>query len=77
DHYEKEADAVADKVIQRLAAPEVSSKNETSLQTKPIAPTITPFVQTKCDHYEKEEKLQKKEEEPVQLSHLTLQRKPV
>ena len=48
DSYEKEADAVADKVVQRMAEP---------------AGNI-PSIQTKCDHCEEEEKVQKKEDEP-------------
>src|SRR6478735_8271516 len=41
DKYEQEADTMADKVVQRLAAPD-------TLQTKPVAPAITPLVQKKC-----------------------------
>jgi hypothetical protein len=75
DKYEQEADATADKVVQQMAMPEVASKKETSLQAKSLAPAITPFVQTKCESCEKEEKLQKKEEELVQESRL--QHKPI
>ncbi len=48
DKYEKEADAMADKVVQRLAMPDVLTKKETGVQTKPLAAIITPIVQTKC-----------------------------
>ena len=67
DIYEKEADSMADKVVQRLSEnkSDVTVKNGNSLQAKPIVPVrgITPFVQTKCAGCEQEEKLQKKEEE--------------
>ena len=67
DRYEVEADAMADRVVQRLSNPE-------TVQTKsnPLANTVTPLVQTKCAGCEEEEKVQKKEEgenlleEPVQ-----------
>ena len=54
DSYEKEADAVADKVVQRMAEP---AGNISSIQTK-------------CDYSEEEEKIQKKEDEqdgPVKI----------
>ncbi len=56
DKYEQEADAMADKVVQRLASPEVLTRNETAIQAKPLSTTITPFVQTKCADCEQEEK---------------------
>ncbi len=67
DTYEKEADSMADKVVQRLSEPH-------SVQAKAIAPVgaITPLVQTKCAACEKEEQLQKKEEEQEPL-----RRKPI
>lgn len=78
DKYEQEADAMADKVVQRLATPDVITKKEASVQTKPIATSITPFVQTKCTSCEQEDKLQKKDEEDlVQESPLELQRKHI
>ncbi len=78
DKYEKEADAVADKVVQRLAMPDVLTKKETGVQTKPLAAIITPIVQRKCADCEQEEKLQKKHEEDlVQESPLELQLKPI
>jgi len=78
DKYEQEADAMADKVVQRLATPEVLTKKDTAVQTKPLAATITPLVQTKCAACDEEEKLQKKEEEDlVQESPLEIQRKPI
>lgn len=78
DMYEKEADAMADKVVQRLAMPDVPTRGEPEALTKPLAATITPLVQTKCAHCEQEEKMQmKEEEEPVQESPLDLQRKPI
>jgi len=72
DIYEKEADAMADKVVQRLAEPSVV---RTGLD-RPSS--FTPAVQKKCAHCEQEEKLQKKEEEE-ENGGLTdeLQRKPI
>lgn len=72
DKYEQEADAMADKVVQRLS-------RDNSLQTKPgVQNSSTPFVQMKCDACEKEEKLQKKEEEPEREKDKgELQRKPI
>lgn len=55
DKYELEADAVADKVVQKLSEPG-------TVQTASISPII-PAVQAKCAECEKEDKLQKKEEE--------------
>jgi hypothetical protein len=69
DNYEKEADATADKVVQRLSEP-------TSIQTNKQATPITPFVQKKCAHCEEEEKLQKKELEDFQFTD-SLQKKPI
>ncbi|WP_373518861.1 DUF4157 domain-containing protein [Pricia sp.] len=78
DKYEQEADAMADKVVQRLATPEVLTKKENAVQTKPLATMITPLVQTKCAAFDKEEKLQKKEEENlVQKSPLEIHRKSI
>ncbi len=86
DKYEREADHVADKVVQRL------SKNETkpslinsgvltkTVQPKTISPvaSITPMVQPKCAHCEQEEKLQKKEEEKeTEAKHGKIQKKPI
>lgn len=78
DKYEQEADARADQVVQRLAAPQVLTKKESSVQAKPIGGTISPVIQTKCSACEHEEQLQKKEEEDlVQESPLELRRKPI
>lgn len=54
DPYEKEADAMADKVVRRFG-------DNGTIQNKPIENSITPIIQTKCAACEKEEKLQKKE----------------
>jgi len=72
DPYEKEADAVADKVVQRLAAPETASQNVSS--TPSLA--ITPLVQTKCAACEAEEKLQQKEDTEAGMTD-ELQLKPI
>jgi hypothetical protein len=72
DTYEKEADAMADQVVQRLSV-------DNSVQTKPqIGFSYTPFVQMKCDACEKEEKLQKKEDIPEKEEDKSnLQLKPI
>lgn len=78
DKYEREADAVADKVVQRLAIPEQLTSNPGGIQTKSLASTITPLIQRKCAHCEEEEKLQKKNEEGEERDFsLPLQRKPI
>ena len=58
DPYEKQADAMADKVVQRL------SEKPASIQKKDIrtAKPGQPAIQAKCSECEKEEKLQKKED---------------
>lgn len=75
DHYEREADHIADKVTAKTgtehssvnsapAASAVQRQSEEQVQEKPLAQTITPLVQRKGEN----EDLQKKaeEEEPVQ-----------
>jgi hypothetical protein len=62
DVYEKEADTMAHKVVQRLTQPEVVSKKDQSVQTKTSSTSFSPFVQKKCAHCEEEEKLQKEKE---------------
>ena len=57
DKYEQEADAVADKVVQRLSEP---ATKEVTTQIK--TPSVTPVIQAKCATCEQEEKLQKKDE---------------
>lgn len=73
DKYEQEADSMADKVVQRLATPDISKKTEPIVQAKTIS-NFTPIstthsqnvVQNKCAECEKEEKLQKKENTEAQ-----------
>jgi hypothetical protein len=70
DPYELEADAVADQVVNKLPGHDAGQKNgnatsgdaPAAVQTKPIAQSITPFVQAKCASCEAEEekKLQQK-----------------
>lgn len=71
DPYEKEADAMADQVVQRL-------RSEKTVQTKPIdlSSSITPFIQAKCESCEEEEKLQKKAVDKEGLMD-EIQRKPI
>ncbi|HYF32563.1 MAG TPA: DUF4157 domain-containing protein [Chitinophagaceae bacterium] len=59
DRYEREADAMADKVVQRMSEPE----NTLQRSEEPLAGNITPVVQLKCKECEQEEKLQKQEED--------------
>ena len=56
DKYEKEADEMANKVVQRLANPQSLTTSGTAIQTKPIAASITPLIQAKCAHCLEEEK---------------------
>jgi hypothetical protein len=72
DIYEKEADAMADKVVQKLSKPN-------SIQTKSDSQntTITPFIQKKCAHCEEEEKLQKKEAQDKFQLNGSLQKNPI
>ena len=78
DKYEVEADAMADKVVQRLATKNVQAKKENTVQAKPLAASITPVIQKKCTNCEKEDQLLKKEEENlVQESPSELQLKPI
>lgn len=63
DIYEKEADTIADKVVQRLCEqPAVQAKSFASQNM------ISPFVQMKCAHCEEEEKKERKQ---------LIQKKPV
>lgn len=75
DPYEQEADAVADKVVQRLAVPDVAPEKNPSVQAKPVVPAVTPLVQAKCNTCEQEE--QQKEEEISKEPASDLQKKPV
>ena len=80
DKYEVEADAVADKVVQRWSNKNNINQNNNgeNIQAKPIAynTSISSFIQTKCDTCEQEEKLQKKEGDE-DLMKGTLQKKPI
>ncbi|WP_299551349.1 DUF4157 domain-containing protein [Seonamhaeicola sp.] len=82
DKYEREADVMADQVVNRTGEQGTIQKmegTEDELQQKPLAASVTPLiqrmetteeenVQAKCDDCEKEETVQKmaEEEEPVQ-----------
>jgi hypothetical protein len=79
DKYEQEADAMADKVVQRLSTPAADpskSKPSGDIQAKPLAAAITPLVQRKCSTCEHEEKLQKKEDDPEAVKG-ELQKSPI
>ena len=68
DVYEQQADSVADQVVAKLNAP----------QTPSVPPTLkgSPTIQPKCAACEKEEKLQKKEEDLVSVGE-QVQMKPI
>lgn len=78
DKYEQEADAMADKVVQRLSSNAGVSEGNASndIQAKPLAAAITPLVQRKCSVCEEKEKLQRKEEDNEPLAG-DLQKKPI
>jgi hypothetical protein len=59
DPYEKEADAMADKVVQRLAEPEVQAKTE----DRKLSNAKTSLIQAKCNHCEAEPAAEKEEEQ--------------
>src|SRR5688572_21908667 len=67
DHYEREADSMADKVVQRLANADVQQKENQSIQLKRRSAASSPILQ-KCDcdaggtKEKEEEKVQKKEQ---------------
>ncbi|WP_103069646.1 eCIS core domain-containing protein [Aquimarina sediminis] len=69
DKFEVEADAMADKVVQRLNDPSASAGYS---RTNDVS-----VVQPKCATCEQEEKLQKKEEEEIPKNNLEIQRKPI
>ncbi len=68
DIYERQADTMADKVVQRLSESktDVTNKNGNAneLQKKSVAPlkAFAPIIPTKCTACDQEEKLQKKED---------------
>lgn len=86
DQYEQEADRVADQVVQRLAdhksaAPLAEKANgqeaaQSNIQRVPITPIQRSVIQAKCADCEKEEQLQKKEDEDGEVQG-KLQRKPI
>ncbi len=75
DKYEVEADAMADKVVQRLSDPKSNSPLEGSKGD--VSQTFSPPIQTKCATCEEKEKLQKKEDDEVSESDSEVQRKPI
>jgi hypothetical protein len=80
DPYEKEADAMADKTVQRMESSPwpIETKAATVVQQKADASPPSPItpVQAKCASCEQEQDLQKKEEEPGSREK-ELQKKPV
>ncbi len=74
DQYEKEADSVADRVVQKLSEPESQTERSRSLTEGATLNQNT--LQTKCASCEEEEKLQKKEK-PLMAGITGIQRKPI
>ena len=82
DKYEQEADRVADQVMRM---PDLSVQRQTDedaeeepIQTKPIASTITPFIQRQAEPEEDEEaELKKEDEAPLQAKSLTNRSTPI
>lgn len=70
DPYEQEADAMAEKVGQRLSQPEVQQKTSNDKATPIIS--IAPAIQAKCATCEQEEKLQLKEESELPEGQLLM-----
>lgn len=58
DHYEKEADTTADRVVQKM-----EEKRNDKQGSESIGSSISPLVQKKCNSCEKEEKVQRKTQE--------------
>jgi len=79
DPYEKEADAMAGKVVQRLQAGEVKKEAAPPVQLKksPLSKTRTPLVQHKCAHCEAEEKQRRENKEQTDDDEQPVRRKPV
>lgn len=71
DHYETEADTVADKVVQRLG----NKSNEHPVQTKPAIPLPVSRISQPLPANDQHEKLQQKEEQ--EATEESLQRKPI
>ncbi|HEY0065944.1 MAG TPA: DUF4157 domain-containing protein, partial [Flavisolibacter sp.] len=69
DPYEREADAVADQVVQKMG-------EQTAVQKKESSPSISTLIQPKCNDCEQEEGLQKKESVPEQPEKLSLKAQP-
>lgn len=63
DRYEREADSVADQIVNGESSGNEVNNSPAGVQKKPQIPTITPLVQRKT---ESEESLQAKEEEKLQ-----------
>ena len=78
DHYEQQADAVADQVVKSIGNKQSVIGNATPSVNGTSTATSTPCVQTKCDHCdhcEQEEKLQKKDD--IESAGEQIQKKPI
>ncbi len=76
DKYEVEADAMADKVVQRLSESKSNSPLEGG-KGDVFNYSGQGAVQTKCSTCEEKEKLQKKDDNEVSESNIEVQRKPI
>ena len=72
DHYEREADAMADKVVQKKADAETIKKNPVMSCTG-----ITPITQLTCDNCANEEKQIKEKEDDLKKTEDRIQKKPI
>jgi hypothetical protein len=69
DPYEREADAVADQVVQKMG-------EKTAVQEKESTPSISTLIQPKCNDCEQEEGFRKKESVPGPAEKLSLKALP-
>ena len=70
DPYEREAEAMADKVMRMPASPIHTGKTLSPTFFSP-APVIQPPVQRQCESCKEEEKLQRKQKQPKEEPELT------
>jgi hypothetical protein len=75
DRYEKEADEMAEKVVQHLTKPDIKDKKIEGVQAKLLAGSVAPVLQSKPAPAEEE--LQMKEEDLVPEGQLDVQQKPI
>lgn len=77
DHFEKEADSVADKVIQRMSEPTAEQAIQAKPANAPTPQTITAIPTAPAKPAAVQESLQKKEETEGKEEEEVVQRKPI